>query len=132
MILILEDNLELAFLLRRILGRLPGGERCLATGSVAEAESRILAGEVSLLVSDLRLGQDSGIALLRRLHDHLRCQALPVVVYTGLSPRDAEFREAGYYTDAVFEKGETTVAKLRQAVQSLCRRTAPAKHPMPG
>jgi DNA-binding response OmpR family regulator len=131
MILILEDNLELAFLLCRILGRLPGGERCLATGNVAEAESRILAGEVSLLVSDLRLGQGSGIALLRHLHARLDRHALPVVVYTGLGPRDAEFREAGYYTDAIFEKGETTVAKLRQVVQSLCRRAGPAKHPMP-
>lgn len=131
MILILEDNLELAFLLCRILGRLPGGERCLATGSMAEAESRILAGEVSLLVSDLRLGQDSGIALLRHLHAHLDRHDTPVVVYTGLGPRDAEFREASYYTDAIFEKGETTVAKLRQVVQSLCRRATSATQPTP-
>jgi CheY-like chemotaxis protein len=123
MILILEDDSEQAFLLRTILGRLLG-ERCLATASLVEAESRMLAGEVSLLVSDLRLGDRSGVELFRRIRAHPRTHAPPMVVFTGLSPQDPEFREATYYTDAVFEKGTTTIAKLGEIIRSLLRRHA--------
>ena len=118
MILILEDDLEQAFLLRTFLGRLLG-ERCLATASLVEAESRVMAGEVSLLVSDLRLGDHSGVELFRRLRSHTRTHAPPMVVFTGLSSQDPEFREAGYYTDAIFEKGATSLARLGEVIRTL-------------
>jgi DNA-binding response OmpR family regulator len=121
MILILEDDLEQAFLLRTFLARLLG-ERCLATASLMEAESRMMAGEVSLLVSDLRLGDRSGVELFRRLHAHPRTHAPPMVVFTGLSSQDPEFREASYYTDAIFEKGGTSIAKLGEVIQNLLGR----------
>lgn len=116
MILILEDDPEQAFLLCHLLGR-ETGECCHSTAVMATAETQVLAGMVSLLISDLRLGNGSGVGLLRRLH--ARHRHPPLVVYTGLGPADAEFLEATRYTDAVFEKGNTPMKMLGQIVHDL-------------
>jgi len=81
-VLLIEDNLEIASLLRLIISR--GGHRVLLAASLAEAEGIWSASksEIDLLVTDNALPDGSGITYAERLHREK--PTLKVIVVSGM------------------------------------------------
>jgi DNA-binding response OmpR family regulator len=93
-VLVVEDQAELAGLLRRALGM--SGFAADAVGGLADAEDHLGVAEYDAMVLDLGLADGDGLTLLRHLRR--RGSALPVLILTA---RDApEDRVAGLDTGA--------------------------------
>ncbi|HEY9594087.1 MAG TPA: response regulator [Spirochaetia bacterium] len=78
-ILIVDDEAGLRNGLSKLLSL--EGYATLEAGSAAEARAVLAANEVHLLLLDLRLGEDDGLALLRELKAEE--PSIPVVIITG-------------------------------------------------
>ena len=87
-ILIVDDEQDFARgLARLITGRLATA-RVEAVFSGTEALQRLGSGPVQLMITDLRMPDESGIALIRRLREHTSRQHLPVIVISGNADMD--------------------------------------------
>ncbi|BBH48017.1 response regulator [Pseudomonas sp. KU43P] len=65
------------------------GYCCLAAGSVKTAMQLLtLNPDVALVITDLRMPEESGIGLIKRLRDHCERQHLPVIVMSGHAGAD--------------------------------------------
>lgn len=87
-VLIVDDDASLRLLCRVNLEL--DGFRIAEAGSVDEAEAALAAGDVDLVLLDVHVGADDGIALMRSLRE--RGHAPPVVLFTGSAHLDAETR----------------------------------------
>lgn len=65
-ILIVEDEAQLARLMRRILSE--DAHRCTLAGSVSEARERLAETEFQLAICDINLGAESGLELAAEIH----------------------------------------------------------------
>ena len=84
-VLIVDDDPSLRLLCRVNLEL--EGYRVVEARSAAEAEEALAAGEVDLVLLDVHVGADDGIALMRSLRE--RRLAARVVLFTGSAQLDA-------------------------------------------
>lgn len=87
-VLIVEDD-ESVRLLCRVNLELEG-YRVVEARNVAQAESALWGDEVDLVLLDVHVGADDGVALMRSLRR--RGHAAPVVLFTGSAQLDSETR----------------------------------------
>jgi DNA-binding response OmpR family regulator len=87
-ILIVDDDASLRLLCRVNLEL--DGYRVLEAGSVAEAEQALAGETVGLVLLDVHIGADDGVALMRSLRE--REGAGSVVLFTGSAQLDAATR----------------------------------------
>jgi two-component system OmpR family response regulator len=87
-ILVVDDDASLRLLCRVNLEL--DGYRVVEARSVAEAEEILAAGGVDLVLLDVHIGLDDGIALMRSLRR--RKHTASVVLFTGSAQLDAETR----------------------------------------
>jgi DNA-binding response OmpR family regulator len=85
-VLIVDDDQSLRLLCRVNLEL--EGYRVLEARSTAEAEEALARGEVALVLLDVHVGADDGIALMRSLRE--RKVPAPIVLFTGSAKLDAE------------------------------------------
>lgn len=85
-VLVVDDEPSLRLLCRVNLEL--DGYRVLEAWNVAEAEQTLLAEPVDVVLLDVHVGPDSGIALMRRLRE--RGGAPPVVLVTGSARLDED------------------------------------------
>ena len=64
------------------------GFRVAACGSVEEALALLAATPFDLVITDLRMPEESGMALIKRLREHTSRQHLPVIVISGHADMD--------------------------------------------
>lgn len=87
-VLIVEDDASLRLLCRVNLEL--EGYRVLEARSVAQAERALSGDEVDLVLLDVHVGPDDGVALMRSLRR--RGHAAPVVLFTGTAQLDSQTR----------------------------------------
>lgn len=87
-ILVVDDDASLRLLCRVNLEL--EGYRVVEARSAAEAEEALAAGGVDLVLLDVHIGADDGIALMRSLRR--RKHTASVVLFTGSAQLDAETR----------------------------------------
>jgi two-component system, OmpR family, response regulator len=85
-VLIVDDDPSLRLLCRMNLEL--DGYRVLEAPDVAGAEEALQAGNVDVVLLDVHVGPDSGLALMRSLRQ--RGSSPPVVLFTGSAQLDAE------------------------------------------
>ena len=105
-VLIVDDDLDNAEVLRRALERVGYRAACAANGQAALTE--VTNERPELILLDLRMPVMDGITLLQILRSYLRWHDLPVVVVTaaGQGPeieKLKEFHVAGVYHKAAYD-----------------------------
>jgi len=113
-ILVVDDDASLRLLCRVNLEL--DGYRVVEARSVAEAEEILAAGGVDLVLLDVHIGLDDGIALMRSLRR--RKHTASVVLFTGSAQLDAETRAEA---DGVVPK-PFRLEELLDVVNGLVRR----------
>jgi DNA-binding response OmpR family regulator len=122
MILVFEDNCDLAFLMRKIIS-VAVGLPCVVCQKEDDAETEVFSGNVDLIVSDISIdGKSQGISFIRKIRKIMPFSCPPIVVYTGISPQSEDFQEAENISDALYEKGETSIIELCAKVKKLILR----------
>lgn len=123
MILIFEDNMDVALALKRMLN-LIFHERCVITCNCAVAENMVLAGGIELVLSDLTIEghEGQGIDLIRKIKSIKPHTSPPIIVYTALSEGDSTYDEAKSLSDRIFEKSEIPLQQLCKEMCSLINR----------
>jgi CheY-like chemotaxis protein len=86
LVLIVDDDASLRLLCRVNLEL--DGYRVVDAPTVAAAEEVLAGGAVDLILLDIHIGADDGIALMRSLRQ--RQHEAPVVLFTGSASRCAE------------------------------------------
>ncbi|MFA6569466.1 MAG: response regulator [Victivallales bacterium] len=122
MILIFEDNMDIALVLKRMLN-LAFHEHCVVTCNCAVAENMVLAGEIGLVLSDLNIEgrEGQGLDLIKKIRRIKPHTSPPIVVYTGLSSGDYTYSEAERFSDRIFEKSEISLPRLCKEICSLLK-----------
>jgi len=84
-ILVVDDEPEVA----RVIARLAQsfGHEAVVADSTEDAVERFTAAPFDVVLTDLRLGREDGLALLRRLHE--RAPDVPVILITGKASVDS-------------------------------------------
>ena len=113
-ILVVDDDASLRLLCRVNLEL--DGYRVVEARSAAEAEESLAAGGVDLVLLDVHIGVDDGIALMRSLRQ--RKHTASVVLFTGSAQLDAETRAEA---DGVVAK-PFRLDELLDVVRGLVRR----------
>jgi DNA-binding response OmpR family regulator len=85
-VLIVDDDASLRLLCRVNLEL--EGYAVVEARSTAEAEEALASGEVDLVLLDVHVGADDGLALMRSLRE--RKLPAPIVLFTGSAKLDAE------------------------------------------
>jgi two-component system response regulator PilR (NtrC family) len=80
-ILVVDDEASMRELMEILLGK--QGHRVSTAGDLGSAVARVAEGGVDLVITDLRLGADSGIEVLRRVKEH--SPATEVIVVTAFA-----------------------------------------------
>ncbi|HVY45576.1 MAG TPA: response regulator, partial [Minicystis sp.] len=135
-VLVVDDDAEMCRMLEAGLARL--GHAARSCTSADEAYERVLAGEVDVLVTDLRMRGMNGLELCARVVDNRR--DVPVIVMTGFGSLETaiatiragafDFLQKPLDADALAIAVERALAqrKLHAEVREL-RRTARAAAP---
>jgi signal transduction histidine kinase/HAMP domain-containing protein/CheY-like chemotaxis protein len=110
-VLVLEDDATARAAISELLGRAEDVE-VVAAATVDEARATLDRGEVDLLVLDLQLRDDDGMALLDELHRHPEHATLPVVVHTGKDLTRDEQRKLDRVARSVVLKTVGSPARL--------------------
>jgi DNA-binding NtrC family response regulator len=117
-LLLVEDDANQRRLLAGFLRK--AGYRVDEAGSAAEAVERAAAGEVDLLITDLRLGGPDGIALLQELRrDHPDLQAIVMTAYGTVEDAVRSMRAGAYDflpKPVVLDRLEALIAKALEKV----------------
>lgn len=114
-VLIVDDDASLRLLCRVNLEL--EGYHVLEAQSVAEAEAVLAAGEVDLVLLDVHVGADDGLALMRSLRD--REHTASVVLFSGSAQLDPETRAEA---DGIVPK-PFRLEELYDVVHGLVRRS---------
>jgi PAS domain S-box-containing protein len=108
-ILIVEDNTDIAKLLRLILEQ--HDYAADIAGTVAEARSRLAATNYAAMTLDLNLPGESGISFLRELRTHPATASLPVVVVSAVA--ESGQQQLGSAAVSVLDWLEKPIDELR-------------------
>jgi DNA-binding response OmpR family regulator len=114
-VLIVDDDASLRLLCRVNLEL--EGYHVLEAQSLAEAEAALAAGEVDLVLLDVHVGADDGLALMRSLRD--REHTASVVLFSGSAQLDPETRAEA---DGIVPK-PFRLEELYDVVHGLVRRS---------
>ena len=60
----------------------------MATSVISALQLLTLHPDIALVITDLRMPEESGIALIQRLREHTQRQHLPVIVISGHADMD--------------------------------------------
>ena len=122
MILIFEDNMDIALVLKRMLN-LIFHENCMVTCNCVIAENMVFSGEIELVLSDLNIEgrKGQGLELIKKIKRIMPHTSPPIVVYTGLSKGDSTYNEAERFSDSIFEKSEITLPRLCKEIYALMK-----------
>ncbi|MFK0093022.1 response regulator [Pseudomonas sp. NPDC090592] len=86
-ILLVDDEQDVLLELAELLDN--EGFACLTATSVQAALKQLTRHpDVALVITDLRMPEESGIGLIKRLRDHTARQHLPVIVMSGQADLD--------------------------------------------
>lgn len=120
MILIFEDNMDIALVVKRILN-LSFHEHCVITSNSAVAENMVLAGDVDLVLSDLNIEgrQGQGLDLIKKIRKFKPNTSPPIIVFTALTKGDSTYNEAERFSDRIFVKSEIPIARLCREICEL-------------
>lgn len=87
-ILLVDDEQDVLLELAELLEN--EGFACLTATSVQAALQQLTRHpDVALVITDLRMPEESGMGLIKRLRDHTLRQHLPVIVMSGHADMDA-------------------------------------------
>jgi len=114
-ILVVDDEPQIRKLISAILMRF--GYTVVAAGDGAEAWQALTFGSFDLVVTDNQMPGVSGVELLRKMRDAGR--NLPVVMATGVIPKDEFEREPGLKPAAILVKPFTKAELLKTVVDVL-------------
>ncbi len=119
MILILEDNPEVAAMMEMIFSHVFHDE-CRVTHKIKDALMCACCEDVKLIMSDLDLGGgECALTFLRRIR-HLKPHSLPpIVVFTGLDPDEPDYREAARLSDSIYQKGTFSAGEICRTLHDL-------------
>src|SRR4051794_1171893 len=94
-ILVVDDNVDNAFLMRQLLGS--RGYEVMAAANAAEAESQMATNPPDLVLLDVIMPGKSGYELCHQWKSDPATRLIPVVMITGLTDREDKIRgiEAG-------------------------------------
>jgi CheY-like chemotaxis protein len=119
MILLFEDNHDLAYIMKRIISSILG-KSCLVCSKKKDAENEVFSGNVDVIVSDISIyGRNEGIDFIRKIRKVMPFTCPPIVVYTGINIDSKEFSDAEGISDAVYEKGETSIVELCNKIKKI-------------
>ncbi|MFF7062114.1 response regulator [Pseudomonas sp. NPDC008258] len=86
-ILLVDDEQDVLLELAELLDN--EGFACLTATSVKAALQQLTRyPDIALVITDLRMPEESGIGLIKRLRDHTARQHLPVIVMSGQADLD--------------------------------------------
>ncbi|HOK03897.1 MAG TPA: response regulator [Victivallales bacterium] len=112
MILLFEDNYDLAYVMKRILANTLG-MACIICSKESDAETEVFSGNVDMIISDLKIFERiEGLEFIKKIRHIMPFTCPPIVVYTGLDRESKEYKEAVKFSDAVYEKGEISIIEL--------------------
>ena len=114
-ILVVEDDVDSANALARLLARAGHDVGCVTNGKAAMGA--ILKQVPDLVVLDLALPEVDGAKLLEIIRSYLRLQALPVVVWTGMGNHPIVEQAARFNVDAIVAKGGPNYYAVLSAVE---------------
>lgn len=119
MILLFEDNSDLAGVMKRVLSAALGTS-CIVCSKESEAESEVFSGNIDMIISDLNIfGSADGLEFIKKIRKVMPFTCPPIVVYTGLDRETKEYSEALKFSDALYEKGETTINELCRKIKRI-------------
>ncbi len=118
MILIIEDDYDLGFVLKKLFSKIFKDE-CFVTSKLKDAFLCVCSDDVILILSDLDLGFESGTDFIRKLRLIKPHSTPPIVAFTGLTPEDKRFKEASWLCDAVYQKGSVSAGELCKQIFQL-------------
>ena len=119
MILLFEDNRDLAIVMKRILSATLG-MACIVCSKESDAESEVFSGNIDMVISDLNIfGSAEGLEFIKRIRKVMPFTCPPIVVYTGLDRETNEYDEATRFSDALYEKGETSINELSRKIKRI-------------
>lgn len=112
-VLIIEDQLEIASILRLLVSR--GGHRALLASNISDANAiwRALKGKIDLVVSDIQLPDGSGVHFVNLLRSEK--PFLPVIITSGVP--DPAMPPGSFRVDKPFKIAEFAEV-LETALQS--------------
>ena len=83
-LLLVEDDPQDAFLVRRYLSDLPYGGEILAVSGMHDTKARLAdAVDIACVIVDLKLADGSGATLIEWMLDHPALKDVPVIVFSG-------------------------------------------------
>jgi DNA-binding response OmpR family regulator len=119
MILLFEDNRDLAWIMRKIFASVLG-TNCVVCYNKGDAETEVFSGNIDIIVSDISIdGRSEGLSFIKKVRKVMPLTCPPIVVYTGLSPQSHDFSEAENISDILYEKGETSIMELCKRLKKL-------------
>lgn len=120
LILITEDDLDLAKILKAILEQ--NGYRVRVALDGAEALDILLKEMVDLVIMDLKMNWVEGDIVVRLVKDHEKTKHIPIIVYTGLSLEEtAEYQLNG--VEAILRKPVEPKLLLEKIKETLLKPT---------
>lgn len=115
-VLVVDDDGAVRAAFVRVLRK--GGFAAVTAGSAAEAMQAIGQVPPVAVVTDVRMPEGSGLALLEQLRERGDMRALPVLVITGYADADAE-RAAGRAGNEIFLRKPIRPVDLIRRLRSL-------------
>lgn len=116
-VLMIEDNPDDVYLMRRLIGATTSTPRIVleTADTLSEGMARLEQGGIDAVLLDLSLPDSSGLATLIRLRE--RNLHVPVVVQTGLSDEDLGMEAVRQGAQDYLIKGEADIGLLVRALR---------------
>lgn len=119
MILLFEDNRDLALVMKRIISTALGIS-CIVCSRELDAETEVFSGNVDIVISDLNIfGNAEGLQFIKKIRKVMPFSCPPILVYTGLDRDSREYNEAANISDGLYEKGETSINELCKIIKRI-------------
>ena len=118
MILILEDNVDLGYVMRNIFQTV-FHEECFVTANIQDAILCLCTENIRLVMSDIDLGSFSGLDFIKKLKKLKPHSSPPVVAFTAISTGNRQFEEVAALCDAVYEKGSISTIEMCRQIYAL-------------
>lgn len=118
MILILEDNVDLGYVMGNVY-RTVFHEECFVTANIQDAVLCACTEDIRFVLSDIDLGAFSGLDFIKKLKKLRPHTSPPIIAFTALSPGNRQFNEAAELCDAVYEKGSISIVEMCRQIYTL-------------
>ena len=120
MILILEDNVDLGYVMKNIFQTV-FHEECFVTANIQDAILCLCTEDIRLVMSDIDLGAFSGLDFIRKIKKLKPHSSPPIVAFTAMSTGNRLFGEVATLCDAVYEKGSISTVEMCKQIYTLLK-----------